>query len=333
MADDDCDIDKIKDDDHCIIKKLSNKAVLYVISVISNPLTFDRRYELFNEFKERMDHEKDIKLITIELQNGNRPFVTDSNIKLRTKSIVWHKENLINIAVQHLPDDWEYMAWIDSDIEFQNKNWVKDTIEALQIYKIVQLFSHAIDLGPKKETLHVHIGFCYQYVNGEVWKSPKYGCWHPGYAWAITKSAYNAIGGLMEFPILGSADNHMALAFIGLIDKSLNSKLHENYKMLANIFQDRCEKHIKRNIGFVSGTILHFYHGDKADRRYQDRWLILINNQFDPLRDIKKDCKNLWVLEDDKIKLRDDIIDYFRRRNEDRKIHNTDYKYTKSSWV
>ena len=125
----------------------------------------------------------------------------------------------------------------------------------------------------------------------------------------------------------------MALAFIGLIDKSLNSKLHENYKMLANIFQDRCEKHIKRNIGFVSGTILHFYHGDKADRRYQDRWLILINNQFDPLRDIKKDCKNLWVLEDDKIKLRDDIIDYFRRRNEDRKIHNTDYKYTKSSWV
>jgi hypothetical protein len=115
-------------DDHCIIKKLSDKAVLYVISVISNPLTFDRRYELFIDFKERMKHEKGIKLITIELQNGNRPFVTDSTIKLRTKSIIWHKENLINIAVQHLPDDWEYMAWIDSDLEFQNKNWVKETI-------------------------------------------------------------------------------------------------------------------------------------------------------------------------------------------------------------
>ena len=123
---------------------------------------------------------------------------------------------------------------------------------------------------------------------------------------------------------------------ICLLVQTIQSQLQNNNKLsqkIQNIFQDRCEKHIKRNIGFVSGTILHFYHGDKADRRYQDRWLILINNQFDPLRDIKKDCKNLWVLEDDKIKLRDDIIDYFRRRNEDRKIHNTDYKYTKSSWV
>ena len=59
---DDYDIDKINGhDDHCMIKKISNKAVLYVISVISNPLTFDRRYELFNYYKERMEKEKNIK--------------------------------------------------------------------------------------------------------------------------------------------------------------------------------------------------------------------------------------------------------------------------------
>jgi hypothetical protein len=313
---------------------LNKQAILYVVCVISNPLQFDIRYKLFNEFLERIKKEQNVKIITVELQNGNRPYITDANIKLRTTSVIWYKENLINIAIKSLPEDWEYVAWIDGDIEFQNTEWVKHTIEALQLYKVVQLFSHAIDMGPKKETLHVHVGFAYQYVNGEKWKEAKYGSFfHPGYGWAITKNAYDSIGGLMDFPILGSADHHMALAFIGLIDKSLNSKLHNNYKLLCKIFEKRCETHIKRNIGYVQGTILHHYHGDKVDRKYQDRWMILINNQFDPLEDLKKNSRDLWVLEDTKFKLRDDIIDYFRRRNEDRKIHNSDYKYTKNNWV
>ena len=127
-----------------------DKKILYVISVISNPLQYETRYALFNEFIDRIKNEGNMKLMTIELQNGNRPFLTDSSIKLRTNSIVWSKENLINVVVNHLPDDWKYMAWVDSDIEFQNKNWVNDTINELEIYKVVQLFSHAIDMGPKK---------------------------------------------------------------------------------------------------------------------------------------------------------------------------------------
>ena len=316
------------------ISYITVKSKLYVIAVISNPARFQTRYKLFNEFCQRMRKEDNIVLVTLELQQGLRPFITDAAIKLRTNYEIWYKENLINIAVQHLPTHWKYMAWIDADVEFQNKNWVLDTIDQLQTYKIVQLFSHAIDLGIKKETLHVHTGFAYQYVNGETWKEARYGnFWHPGYAWAITKEAYNDIGGLMEFPILGSADNHMSLSFIGMVSKSLNSQLHENYKMLAHIFQERCERHIKRNIGFVHGTILHHFHGNKVDRKYQDRWKILIENKFDPLRDLKKDCNNLWQLEDTKIKLRDDIIMYFRQRNEDSVDMPCDYKYVKGKWI
>ena len=328
-------INSLKNDfENHTISYITVKSKLYVIAVISNPARFNTRYKLFNEFCERIKKENNIVLVTLELQQGLRPFITNATIKLRTNYEIWYKENLINIAVQHLPYNWKYMAWIDADIEFQNKNWVSDTIDQLQTYKIVQLFSHAIDLGIKKETLQVHTGFAYQYVNGETWKEAKYGnFWHPGYAWAITKEAYNDIGGLMEFPILGSADNHMSLAFIGMVNKSLNSQLNENYKLLANIFQDRCERHIKRNIGFVHGTILHHFHGNKVDRKYQDRWKILINNNFDPLKDLKKDCNNLWQLEDTKPKLRDEIIMYFRQRNEDSVDMPCDYKYVKGKWI
>jgi len=313
---------------------LTHNAPLYVIAVVSNPARFTKRYTLFNEFCERMKSEKHVKLIGIELQQGSRPFQTNSIIKLRTSDELWFKENLINLAVSHLPDDWEYMAWIDTDIEFQNKDWARETIEQLQTYKIVQLFSHAIDLGAKYETLHVHIGFCYQYVNGEEWKEPKYGgTWHPGYAWAIRRETYDQIGGLIDFPILGSADHHMSLAFIGLGHRYLNSKLNNNYKLLCNIFQERCEKFVKRSIGFVHGTILHHFHGNKADRRYQDRWQILIKNDFDPLRDIIKNSRGLWQLEGSKIKLRDEIIRYFRQRNEDSVDMPMDYRYCKGKWI
>ena len=321
-------------EDNYKICKVTSKATLYVISVVSNPARFSTRYRLFNEFCERMKNEKNMVLITVELQQKSRPFVTNSTIKLRSEHELWYKENLINIATRYLPYHWEYMAWIDADIEFHNKDWVRETIEQLQTYKVVQLFSHAIDMGVKKETLQVHLGFGYQYVNGETWREAKYGnFWHPGYAWAITRQAYNDIGGLMEFPILGSADNHMSLSFIGMVEKSLNSKLHENYKLLARIFQEKCEKYIKRNIGFVHGTILHHFHGNKVDRKYQDRWNILINNQYDPLRDIKKDCHGLFLLEDEKIKLRDEIMMYFRQRNEDSVDMPCDYKYVKGRWI
>lgn len=329
-------LDDIKDtiEDLFRPKKQSHKSKLDVVAVISNPGRFKRRYQLFQEFCERMRKEPRVRLTTVELQQRGRPFQTNATIKLRTVSELWYKENLINIAVQHLPHDWEYVAWIDADVEFQNKRWVHETIERLQTNHIVQLFSHAVDLGYRNETLQVHTGFAYQYVNGETYRGGKYGLfWHPGYAWACRRSAYDAIGGLLEFAILGSADTHMALAFIGLVERSLNHQLHKNYKELCRIFQERCEKHIKRRIGYVHGTLLHHFHSDKKNRKYCERWKILTDNKFDPLRDIKKDSNNVWQLEDDRIELRDQIKRYFRQRNEDSIDHNQEYPFVKQGWI
>jgi hypothetical protein len=259
-----------------------------------------------------------VHFIGVELQQGDRPFATDAKIKLRTVHELWYKENMINIGVQSLPTGWQYMAWIDTDIEFQRADWAEETIDELQHYSIVQLFSHAVDLGPNKETIKVHQGFGYNYNKGETWKAPNYGTfWHPGYAWACTKKAFNDMGGLLDFAPLGSADHHMALAWIGIVEKSINHDLHENYKFMCKTYQDRCERHIKRNIGHVQGTIMHHWHGDKKYRQYKERWQILTEHKFNPLTDIKKDWQGLWQLEDVKLGFRDDLRRYFRERHED----------------
>jgi hypothetical protein len=321
----------------CSHKKISNTAYLDVIAVISNPVRYESRYKLFTEFCDRMKKQPLVRLLTVELQQRHRPFITDSIVKLRSDHEIWYKENLINIGVQHLPEDWEYMAYIDADIEFQREDWVQETIEQLQTYDIVQLFSHAIDLGPRGETMTVHTGFCYLYVNGEPMNNyaPKtqYKNGHTGYGFAMRKYAYNAMGGLMEFCILGSADAHMCMGWIGKMTKTLHPKLHDNYKTLCMNYQERCIRHIKYNIGYVPGTILHYYHGPKKDRQYGSRWQILIKNNFDPLKDIKKNHNNLWLLEDYKPVFRDELRKYFRQRNEDSKEIGQDYNLVKNSWI
>lgn len=324
-----------KANDLCKHQKHTHRVKLDVIAVISNPVRFERRYQLFREFCARMKNEPQVRLTTVELQQGNRPFATNSKIRYRTKDEIWYKENLINLGIQQLPEDWENVAWIDTDIEFQNKNWARETIEQLQTYDVVQMFSHAIDLGPNGETLQVHTGFMYSYINeGPNWRKDKYaGYRHTGYCWAATRKAINKMGCLLEFAIFGSGDYHMATALIGQVDKSLRQDLHPNYIQLCKIYEERCERHIKRNVGYVDGTIFHNWHSCKSRRRYHDRPKVLAEMKFDPLRDLKKDCEGLWQLEDINIPLRDEIRYYFRSRHEDSIDRHQDYQFCKKDWL
>ena len=299
--------------------------ILHVILVVSNPVNYHRRYELFEKCIDRFGQHPQIKLYTTELQQGNKPYQTSAKYKYRTNHEIWHKENLINLTVQKLDKNWTKMAWIDADIAFINPNWVRDTLDALEHYKVVQLFQNAIDLGPNLEVLNVFTGIGYahcmnlnisylQYCGHDGITNKFY---HPGYGYAINRKAFNKIGGLIDYAILGSADSHMAYSFLEKVNETLNSKLHINYKKKIKIFEDRCKQYIKKNFGYVPGTILHYFHGKKQDRKYGDRWKILINHQYDPLRDIFYDAQGLLQLTQNKPEFRDEIRRYFRGRNED----------------
>lgn len=308
---------------------------LHVIVPVSNPVRYVRRYELFREF-ERHILAFNVQLHVVEAAFADRRFeVTEcgrsDHIQVRHYDELWIKENLINLGIESLPRDWRYVAWIDGDIEFANNHWVEDTIAALQHYKVVQLFESAVDLGPNGEALTLTKGFVASYLQGiprarrgdpGSYGSGGYyyggaGAWHSGYAWAARRSAIDALGRLIDWAILGAADHHMALALIGRATDSLPSGLHENYVQHLLAWQERAERFIERDVGYVPGTIAHHWHGKKRDRRYGSRWRILVENQFDPTRDVKHDWRGVLQLGRLKWKLRDDVRAYFRARHED----------------
>lgn len=304
--------------------------VLYVVTCITNPEQYARRYELYHEFEARLlSLEPRVQLYTCEGALADRPFEVTSatnprHIQVRCDDALWHKENLINLAVQRLPNSWRYVAWIDADVQFINPNWHQDTIHQLQQFPVVQLFTHAIDLGPAYETMHVHHSFASLYAKNGFRPSPAQGedyykHWHPGFAWAMTRTAWDGIGGLVDFAILGSGDHHMAQAFIGNVQASIpkGTEIAPSYARRLMQFQEHCERVIRHKVGVVPGTILHYFHGAKKNRRYVERWAILKLNRYDPDKDIRYNWQGMVIFAGNKPELELAIEAYFRQRNED----------------
>jgi hypothetical protein len=314
---------------------------LHVVAVVHNPLRFRSRHGLFREFAQRCE-QAEVTLHVIEAAFGDRYHDhvedgVDRHVLLVQNQELWIKESMINVGFSRLPADWKYAAWIDGDVSFARLDWAQETIHQLQHFRVVQMFQTAVDLGPDGEVMQVFNGFGYSMIAGlpdPLEGTPNGGYyhhastqsvpggatrkfWHPGFAWAIRRDTFDAMGGLIDWAILGSADHMMAQAWIGKVHRAVAPGVHPNYARHAQIFQERCEEAVRRDVGYVPGTLLHWWHGKKRDRRYVDRWEILKRHAYDPERDIRRDHQGLVQLTRPGERMRDDLRGYFRARNED----------------
>lgn len=296
--------------------------VLHVVAVISNPCQFARRYILAREFMKRMERENNIRLYFVELAYGDQGFhVTEAknkrHLQLRGETPLWHKENMINLGIKKLlPASWKAVAWIDADIEFENSSWALDTLKVLNGFKdIVQPFSHCVDMNKQRAALGIYPSFGFQYAKQRAYGGTQINMWHPGYAWACTRKAYETMGGLYDLSILGSGDHNMSFSFIAKGLKSINELATDGYKASVEAFEDRVKN---LRLGYVPGVILHHFHGLKKNRKYMERWHILIDNAFDPYKHLTKNKDGLLIPTPEcPPKIVDDILQYFKERNED----------------
>lgn len=310
-------------------------APLYVLTTVFNNARYRTRYKLYEDFVRFVEESPSAILYTAEIAFGDREFaLTDPNnprhLQLRTSHELWFKENALNLLAQRLPHDWQYVAWLDADIAFVRHDWADETRQALQHYEVVQMFSEAHDLAPSHEFLKMHKSLmaCYHAgMNPEEGaglpmsdypgKPGKIMFWHPGYAWAARRSAWDAMGGLLEFAPLGSADYHMAWSWLGLVERTIDHRFHPEYQRMLSAWGRRADHALRRNIGVVPGAVLHYWHGPKAKRYYETRWHILTETQYNPEEDLVRDAQGLHQLSQRSIPLRDRLRAYFLRRQED----------------
>jgi hypothetical protein len=309
---------------------------LYVIAVYMNPMRYRTRDRLFRDF---MAHTQDLaaNVLIVEIAFGKRPFeVTTPNnafhLQLRTDKVLWLKENAVNLGIAHLRrvrPSAKYVAWVDGDVMFQRRDIIRETVEQLQHYVVVQMFSHAVDLGPQGQNIRNDTGFMYQYHQNGMQppttakgRYPQGPTWHPGYAWAARIAALDKLPGpLFDQGILGSSDQHMAKALVGRAGLSIPKGISAGYRNQVENWGAMAELHLRRNVGYVPGLITHHWHGDKANRKYVERWDVLISTQFDPTRDLMRDTQGLYrladFLDERSRRLHDLVLAYFGQRDED----------------
>ncbi|CAF0868782.1 unnamed protein product [Rotaria sordida] len=319
-----------------------------VITVLFNPIKYKSRYEAYHKFDEHMTR-SGVTLLTVEcifespesmglprqkfeITRANDP----RHLQIVAPSVLWLKENLINIAAKRLPSYVEYIVWLDADIEFERSDWPHIAIYQLQQYPIVQLFELCSFLGPsgKSQILRQDYSFAYAIRHNlrlDPYRSSE--CFvHPGYAWAMRRATFDAMGGLLDFSILGSGDIHFAYALINRIEETIPNDIHEDYRNLAKVWGQRVAQLAGNGafVGYIPVNICHYWHGNRVDRGYFERWSILERFQFSPLKDLEKHNQTGLLrltdyrrLEQTEAKTRSEsiekmIISYFRSRNEDR---------------
>lgn len=324
----------------------SEDQILHVAACYSNPFRWRTRRELANDFRQHMARSPNVRLTMIELAYGDRPFevTTTTDIQLRTRSELFHKENLLNLAVARFPQGWRYGAVIDADWQFTRHDWALETIHLLQHHDWVQLFSSYSNVtgesqpGDGHRPISTHDGFVYRYVQNDFriapewqdgWAAPPYGSLpsktplgSPGGAWGFTREGFDAVGGMLDRCILGSGDHFMAFGLAGQLSEKYTAQTQlkqftSAYRDYVRAWQLRAARTIRGNIGYLDAHCIHHFHGPMHKRGYSSRDSILVDCEFDPNHDVYPDAHGVLQMTDDKPRLRDKVRQYFRSRSED----------------
>jgi hypothetical protein len=314
---------------HIVNNELSNDNTLHIIGVISNPARWQSRIRLFKEWRERMLKYPNIKLYVVEGVYGDRqPECAPeegqdySYMTVNLNSQMWLKENLIVIGEKNLfPRDWKYMMTCDCDVQFEDHDFALATIHQLQTYNVVQPWSHALDLDFHGGVSQTFTSFGFLNATGKQigHGNPKepyiYG--HTGFCVAMTKYFWENVG-LPEWCIIGSGDHHFMWACVGHILETIHSEVNEGYKLACELFERRAKWASAGMVGYVHGRILHYFHGNKKDRQYWNRWNIILKHNFNPLTDLAKDSQGvLQYIGPAKLEIEKLFIQYNVQRRED----------------
>ncbi|HUT93880.1 MAG TPA: glycosyltransferase [Thermoguttaceae bacterium] len=283
--------------------------MLAAVTCFFNPMKYRRPVENWHRFRRAL--RDDVPLYSIELSFDGE-FQTDSTWQVRgtiEKHLMWQKERLLNLAIERVPDKYDKIAWLDSDILFLNDKWVEEADKLLDDKPLVQLYDSITTLDGRFRPENRVCGFVWGLANG----SPDY--WAaPGGAWAARRE----ISPLLDDAILGGGDTLMVGAWMGWWRNPGSAVMNQSW--YQEYFKWGLQQHrkVQGNVGHVSGSVFHFWHGSRANRRYTERQEYLALCDYQPSSDIKLDCNGLWTWASDKAEMQALVRHYFRGRREDR---------------
>lgn len=228
----------------------------------------------------------------------------DRTIRIGCLDLLWHKERLLQLGVERLPEPIDAVLWIDADVVF---DWptIRDRIEhCLTRYRICQPWSDAIYLDERQQPLNGPIDvtkiravdlarwmrevpqFLTRSAAAENCDEHSYTRAHTGLAWAARRDWFSEVG-LYEYALGGNGDETLAEGCWGVIDATARGNYSAAHWAHVLHWIAKCYDAVRGQVGYVPGVIRHLWHGEIRQRGYRERELSLVAGGFDPTRHVR----------------------------------------------
>ena len=306
-------------------------ANLWAITCYFNPVGYRRRLDNYRIFRQRLK----VPLVAVELSFGEEFHLASGDadilVQLRSSSILWQKERLLNVALKSLPDRCDKVAWLDCDILFESDDWVERANRALDEFALLHLFRERNELpmdftadnpGSWRANSRVPVGGLppgdrRTDCRGNCHARPAQETATSGLAWASRRDILEEFG-LYDACIIGSGNKAVLSAALGVPEHfvqaiEMNHRRAEHYLAWARPYFNR----IQGRVGYTPERIFHLWHGDLHDRRHQARHHPFAQFDFDPYTDIAVDQNGCWRWNSDKTDMHAFVRQYFESRKED----------------
>lgn len=230
-------------------------------------------------------------------------------IIIKTKSILFAKEVLLNAALDILPSHVTKILALDADILFEEDAWYDtiskdlDKCDVLQPFFSAKLKNESGKIGLTKK------GWAKAFLEDAESEEVKSFQAHAGYGIAFTKNYLNSYNGFFKGAIGGSGDEiHIRIA-AGV------STQQQKFDYLRNELDEYESRRKSENIfGFSELSVIHLFHGDEKNRQYVSRHAYFIEQGFS-----LKECQMDGIVEfkTNEEKWNAMFFTYFKNRNDD----------------
>lgn len=185
-------------------------------------------------------------------------------------STMFYKENLWNLAAAKL--DTPKLLFLDSDIRFHPEDWFARVSASLDEADVIQPFGSAEWLSKDGSVFMTLPPAAYEIANG---RCPVLSRHHPGFAWGMRRSVFDALGGWYDLFTSGAGDAGFAFALCSNADPELGTRAKKGMLMSGQESYVRYRKlaiSLNLRVGYTPGVrVQHLWHGDRENRGYLTR--------------------------------------------------------------
>ena len=305
------------------------KQQLWAITCFFNPLGCESRLRNYRIFRENLS----LPLVAVEWSHEGRfqlrPSEADILVQIGSGDLLWQKERLLNIALRSVPRDCPLVAWLDSDIVFEDCNWTDRTVDLLRKFMIIEPFSLVYEvprdgmLGDAASRQDQGYALLYalagriappEVLRGDIRVKDRMSS---GLAWAARREILDQYG-FYDACVLGGGNRAIACAMLGRFDDAIEylqmgPSWARHYRNWAQPYFEV----LHGSVGFAEGGLFHLWHGELKNRRYAERHTFLASCGFDPEKDLWIDDQGTWRWNGLKSEAEQYVRGYFQARRED----------------